>query len=309
MNVFIGVIGVLLIIGGFVVLGLYKSCRIGIKAFAPMWIAGVALFILSLSFTIIPTGYTGVRVVFGQVNETPAKNGLCWKIPFAEEIKKVNNKQQDIEFSGEIWGETSERTAISFSGIIVTYSISGDRSAWIYSHVSNYQDNLVSTALVSSAIKTASKTLTDVEATNRGKIEPLALETIQASLDGKYGQGVVTINKVVINNADFEDSYNAAIASKQQAQLEYEQQQIINQKNVEQAKAEAEAAIAKANGEAEALKIAAQAEAEANKTIADSLSEDIFTNYMLDKWNGELPLVVGDGQTIFDLGSYLDKEQ
>ncbi len=308
MNVFIGAIGVLLIIGGFVVLGLYKTCRTGIKAYAPMWITGMVLFVLSLSFTIIPTGYTGVRVVFGQVNDTTAPNGLCWKIPFAEEIKKVNNKQQDIEFSSEIWGETSERTAISFSGIIVTYSISGDKSAWIYSHVSNYEDNLVSTALVSSAIKTASKTLADVDATNRGKIEPLAQEAIQASLDGKYGEGVVTINKVVINNADFEESYNAAIAAKQQAQLEYEQQQIINQKNVEQAQAEAEAAIAKANGEAEALKIAAQAEAEANKTIADSLSDDIFTNYMLDKWNGELPLVVGEGQTIFDLGAYLETE-
>ena len=305
MNVFIGAVGVLLIVGGFVVLGMYKSCKTNLKAYAPMWIAGAVLFVLSFSFTIIPTGYTGVRVVFGQVNDTPAKNGLCWKIPFAEEIKKVNNKQQDIEFSGEIWGETSERTAISFSGIIVTYSISGDKSAWIYSHVSNYEDNLVSTALVSSAIKTASKTLLDVDATNRGKIEPLAQETIQASLDSKYGDGVVTVNKVVINNVDFEDSYNQAIAAKQQAQLEYEQQQIINQKNVEQAEAEAEAAIAKANGEAEALKIAAEAEAEANKTIADSLSDDIFTNYMLEKWNGELPLVVGDGQTIFDLGSYL----
>lgn len=305
MNVFIGAVGVLLIVGGFVVLGMYKSCKTNLKAYAPMWIAGAVLFVLSFSFTIIPTGYTGVRVVFGQVNDTPAKNGLCWKIPFAEEIKKVNNKQQDIEFSGEIWGETSERTAISFSGIIVTYSISGDKSAWIYSHVSNYEDNLVSTALVSSAIKTASKTLSDVDATNRGKIEPLAQETIQASLDSKYGDGVVTVNKVVINNVDFEDSYNQAIAAKQQAQLEYEQQQIINQKNVEQAEAEAEAAIAKANGEAEALKIAAEAEAEANKTIADSLSDDIFTNYMLEKWNGELPLVVGDGQTIFDLGSYL----
>ena len=162
----------------------------------------------------------------------------------------------------------------------------------IYSHVSNYKDSLVSTTLVSSAIKTASKTLTDVDATNRGKMEPLAQETIQKSLDNKYGNGVITINKVIIDNADFEDSYNEAIAAKQQAQLEYEQQQITNQKNVETAKAEDEA-----------KKIAAQGEADANAILASSLSEDIFRQMIIEKWNGVLPLVTGDKDTIIDLGA------
>ena len=44
-------------------------------------------------------------------------------------------------------------------------------------------------------------------------MEPLAQETIQKSLDNKYGNGVITINKVIIDNADFEDSYNEAIAA------------------------------------------------------------------------------------------------
>ncbi len=309
MNTFIGVVGVLLIIGAFVLLGLRKSSLVNFNGTIPMAIAGLVLFILSMSFTIIPTGYTGVRVLLGQVNDKPANNGLCWKVPFVEEIKKVNNKQQDIDFVGVIWGETADRTAISYGGITVTYSISGDKSAWIYANVTNYKDNLVSTALVSSAIKTASKTLQDVDATNRGKIEPLALEAIQQSVDGKYGKGVVTINKVIIDNADFEDSYNEAIAAKQQAQLEYEQQQINNQKNVEQAKAEAEAAIAKANGEAQAKIIEAEAEAEANGILAKSLSDDIFRQRIIDKWDGKLPLVSGDNDTIIDLGSVTDSKE
>lgn len=309
MNTFIGVVGVLLIVGAFVLLGLRKSNRVNFNGTLPMAIAGLVLFILSMSFTIIPTGYTGVRVLLGQVNDKPANNGLCWKVPFVEEIKKVNNKQQDIDFVGVIWGETADRTAISYGGITVTYSISGDKSAWIYANVTNYKDNLVSTALVSSAIKTASKTLQDVDATNRGKIEPLALEAIQQSVDGKYGKGVVTINKVIIDNADFEDSYNEAIAAKQQAQLEYEQQQINNQKNVEQAKAEAEAAIAKANGEAQAKIIEAEAEAEANGILAKSLSDDIFRQRIIDKWDGKLPLVSGDNDTIIDLGSVTDSKE
>lgn len=292
MNSLLSVLGVGLILAGLVLLGLKKNGKVFFNGQLPMIIVGAVVFVLSLSFTIIPTGYTGVRVLLGQINDKPANNGLCWKVPFIEEIKCVNNKQQDIEFSGKIWGETSERTAISYNGITVTYSISSDKSAWIYAHVANYEDNLVSTALVSSAIKTASKTLTDVDATNRGKIEPLALNVIQESIDNKYGKGVVTVNKVIIDNADFDESYNNAIAAKQQAQLEYEQQQIINQKNVETAKAEAEA-----------KKIAAQGEAEANEILAKSLSDDIFRQMIIDKWNGVLPLVSGEKDTIIDLGS------
>ena len=298
MNNFLSAIGVILVLGGIVLLILKKNNRIFFNGQLPMIIVGAVVFVLSLSFTIIPTGYTGVRVLLGQVNNKPANNGLCWKVPFVEEIKCVNNKQQDIEFNSKIWGETSERTAISYNGVTVTYSISSDKSSWIYAHVANYEDNLVSTALVSSAIKTASKTLTDIDATNRGKIEPLALNVIQESLENKYGQGVVTVNKVIIDNADFEESYNNAIAAKQQAQLEYEQQQITNQKNVETAKAEAEA-----------KKIAAQGEADANAILANSLSEDIFRQMIIEKWNGVLPLVTGDKDTIIDLGALTEKDK
>ena len=82
------------------------------------------------------------------------------------------------------------------------------------------------------------------------------------------------------------------MAAKQQAQLEYEQQQITKQKNVETAKAEAEA-----------KKIAAQGEADANAILASSLSEDIFRQMIIEKWNGVLPLVTGDKDTIIDLGA------
>ena len=303
MNTFIALIGIILFIGGFVLLALKKNNKVFFNGQIPIIAVGFVLFIAAQCFTIIPTGYTGVRVILGQVQDRASNNGLCWKIPFVENIKLVNNKQQDIEFGNKIWGETSDRTVISYSGVTVTYSISGEKSSWIYSHVSNYKDSLVSTTLVSSAIKTASKTLTDVDATNRGKMEPLAQETIQKSLDNKYSfcsdifdfillSLPFSINKVIIDNADFEDSYNEAIAAKQQAQLEYEQQQITNQKNVETAKAEAEA-----------KKIAAQGEADANAILASSLSEDIFRQMIIEKWNGVLPLVTGDKDTIIDLGA------
>ncbi len=135
-------------------------------------------------------------------------------------------------FDGQIWSETSERTALYYDGITVTYQINPEMSAWIYANVSNYKENLVTQTLVAS-IKTSSKSLTSTDATNRGIVEPLSMQ--KKALDEKYGEDVVIINKVVIANTDFEDSYNKAIAEKQTAQLAYEQQQIENQKKIEAA--------------------------------------------------------------------------
>lgn len=261
-------------------------------------VAAIVLFVVSSAFVIIPTGYTGVRSTFGQINESVVQNGFNWKIPFVQSIEKVNNKQQDISFKDRVWSETSERTAIYYEGITVTYQINPERSAWIYANVTNYKDALVSQNLVASAIKASSKSLSDTDATNRSIIEPLAQENIQISLDEKYGTGVVYVNKVTISGADFEDSYNAAIAAKQQAQLNAEQQAIENQRAIDKATADAQAMRTNAEAEAQAKLIAAEAEAQANELLEKSLTEMILRQMYINKWNGQLPNVMtGDDST------------
>ena len=97
---------------------------------------------------------------------------------------------------------------------------------------------------------------------------------------------MIEINKVVINSADFEDSYKNAIAEKQKAQLAYEQQEIENRKNIEKA----------------------NADAEANRKLQESISPEVLQKQFLDKWNGELPKVSG-GQSIMDISSLFPAAQ
>lgn len=272
-------------------------------------VAGLVVCIVSNSLVIIPTGYTGVKSTFGQIDQRTLQNGANWKIPFVQKIEKVNNKQQDINFEGQIWSETAERTVLYYDGITVTFQINPEKSAWIYANVSNYKDNLVSQTLVASAVKTSSKTLSSTDATNRNIIEPMTMENIQIALDQKYGEDVVNVNKVVIANADFEASYNQAIADKQTAQLAYEQQQIENQKRIEAAEADAKVKTTQAQGEADAAVIKAQGEADANKLLNDSITENILRQMYLDKWDGALPKVslAEDSDTIVDVGSYVQE--
>lgn len=309
MNIFILIVGLILIaiaIGLFIY---FKYNEVQSKTPLIFVVIGMVLSLLSASFTIIPTGYTGVRTTFGQIDDSTVQNGFNWKIPFVQSIATVNNKQQDISFADEeIWSETKERTSIQYKGITVTYQINSEKSAWIYANISDYENNLVSKGLVSSSIKSSSKTLSDTDATNRSIIEPLALENIQKSLDEKYGKDVIYVNKVVINNADFDESYNKAIADKQKAQLAAEQQEILNQQNIDKADADAKAAVTKANGDAEAKMIAAEAEAKANETLEKSITDNILKDKYIEKWNGQLPKVVSDDSSmLFNIDSNEEK--
>lgn len=255
--------------------------RVG-KTVTALVLAGVICLVSSQMVVVIKTGYTGVRTTFGQISDQPVQNGFSIKIPFVQQIETVNNKLQDKTIEDQVWGETANRTAIWYKNIVVSYQIEPEKSAWIFANVADYKESLISNALVSSAIKSASATLQDAEATNRGMIEPAVCKALQDSVNGKYGERVLHINKVTINEADFEESYKTAIADKQKAQLAYEQQEIENKKNIEKA----------------------NAEAEANRKLQESISPEVLQKQFLDKWNGEMPKVM-DGNTMLDISSFV----
>ena len=210
----------------------------------------IAAFVLiANAFKIVPTGYTGVRVRFGQVSEENIPSGIAMEIPFVDNIRLVNNKQQDITIDGQIWSETSERTTLYYEGINITYRINSGRSAWLVANVNDYEHTLLTSSFVSSSVKAASKQYNSIDATNRGIIEPAIAQALQASVDEKYGEDTITIIKVVVNNADYEDSYNEVIAEQQAAQIRYQTQQIENQRAIEQA--EAQATVTRTSAQAE----------------------------------------------------------
>ena len=270
-----------------------------------------ALLLIADSIKIVPTGYTGVRVRLGQVAQENISSGITMKIPFIDAVRLVNNKQQDVTIEGQIWSETSERTALYYEGINITYRINSGRSAWLVANVNDYEHTLLTSSFVSSSVKTASKQFTAIDATNRGIIEPAIAQALQASVDEKYGEDTITIIKVVVNNADYEDSYNQVIAEQQAAQIRYQTQQIENQRSIEQAEAQATVTRTSAQAQADALLIAAEAEAEANSIREESLTPNIIRYETITRWDGRLPMIQSgeDGGIIpmIDMSSVMDE--
>ncbi len=280
----------------------------------------VIVILIALSVDVIPTGATGIMIHYGQVNEIGLESGkLAWHNLFSDKVAFVNNKQQDIYIKDTVWGETNDATPVYAQGITVTYQIPPEKSVWIYLNVTDYEKNIISSSMIVSATKTALVELSPKESTNRAKIEPLVMKKLQESADEKYGEGVVLIKKVTIDQMDFEEAYNAAIQAKSIAAQEAEQQEIANKVAIEKEKtqneiaqlqaeqkkrdAEAEAAITKIQSEAEAQRIItlAEAEAEANKKIAESLTTNLVELKKIERWNGELSQINGGASTVLTM--------
>ncbi|MBR6426802.1 MAG: hypothetical protein IKS28_03140 [Clostridia bacterium] len=308
--------GIILIVAGIVIPMIVKSRGGESKKSlrSVLVILGVVVLLGGQCFAIIPTGYSGVRSTFGQISNQSVPQGINLKIPFIQSIDLVNNKQQDVTVPAQVWGESSEKVPVYASDIVVTFQISASKSAWIYANVTNTAE-LVSQSIVASAIKSAMTELSAAEVTLRSRIEPLAKERLAASMDEKYGEGTVSVLKVVINQMDFEDSYNRAIAEKSVAQQNQQKQEIENQTAIAKAEADRKVAVEKAQAEADALKISAQAEAEAkliraeaeakaNKIISESLTEQVIRAMFYETWDGVLPKVMSDGTLITSVDGY-----
>lgn len=153
--------------------------------------------------------------------------------------------------------------------------------------------NLIGDELVASAIKAAMVELSPEEVTNRTKIEPLVQQKLADSVAQKYGEGIVYVHKVVINDMDFGEAYNAAIQQKSIAQQEAAKQKIENEAAIAKAEADKQVAITNAEAEAEKTAIRAEAQAEANRKIAESLSDELIEYQKIQKWEGKLPAVTG----------------
>ena len=298
MNTIFILLGLVLAVAGLLVALAMKKRRGG----AVLALLGLVVLVLGFSFVIVPTGYTGVRTTFGQVSDTVIPQGFNLKVPFVQNIVLVNNKQQDTLISAQVWGETTERTPVYASEVTVTYQVRSDKSAWIFANVTN-TDSLVSQDLVGSAIKSAMVELPADEVTIRSRIEPLVKEKLTASVAEKYGEDTISILKVVINQMDFEDSYNEAIAAKSIAQQEQAKQEIENATAIAKAEADKKVAITNAEAKAETTRIAAEAEAEANRVLEASLTDAILKAKFYESWNGELPRVMGEGTVITDIGN------
>ena len=64
-------------------------------------ILAVIIIVIVESITTVPTGYVGIKTRFGQVQDDTIQEGLNMKIPFVEQIVKIDCRTQKLEYTME----------------------------------------------------------------------------------------------------------------------------------------------------------------------------------------------------------------
>lgn len=264
-----------------------------LRVLVPVIIVAVIVVILLLSsVATIPTGHTGVVTTFGSVEDYTFDSGVHFKLPW-QKVVMMDNRIQKQTVNLSCFSSDIQEVSMTYT---VNYQINKANAQNIYKNIGTDYYNTVIIPCITESTKviTAKYSAEDLvsERTNLAS-------AIEAELTSKLELFNVELVSTSIEDMDFTDAFTNAVEEKQVAQ----QNKLRAETEAERAKIEAEAEAAvkriEAQAEADAKLIQAEAEAEANRKVAESLTDEILRNKMLDTWNGELPLVTdGSGSLI-----------
>lgn len=234
----------------------------------------LGLFLISCWTTVNP-GERGVRVTLGKANEEVLDSGVFIWIPFVTKVKtlSVQTQKVDIPQSDAVSKDTQEMKV----HVVVNYQIDPKNVVNIVKEFGD-EDSAVATVLVPAVHEvlkqaTAKKTLIEV----LSKRHELKQEIDESLIErmSKYG---IKVKDVSIVNLKFSDEFAKSVERKMVAEQEAKQAEYLAEK---------------AKNEAVALVNTAKGQADAQRLLVTSLTPLILQKLAVEKWNGELPKVMG----------------
>lgn len=255
------------------------------KILIPIIVLVIVAIIGLNSVAIVDAGHTGVVTTFGKVNEGVLQEGIHFKLPFIQQVVKIDNRIQKLEVNTEAFSKDLQSVN---TVLAINYRVDTAKSYSIYKNIGADYENVLVVPAVNEVLKAITATYTAEESvTNRQLIS----DGLVNGLNEKLNEIGLYVTDVNIIDFDFSDAFITAIEEKQVAQ-----QQLLK------AETEKKTKITNAQADAEAQKIRAEGEAEANNTISKSLTDQVIENKKIEKWNGELPRVSGGAGTFVDIG-------
>lgn len=276
----------------------------GFSGIALALVFAIAFVVVPFSFHTVKTGEIAVVRHLGKIQEVKTA-GTYYDFWMTNKYIKYDTKVQNLETSAMAYSADAQTMDISMT---IQYQIMSDNILDIatqYGSLKTLENRITSIAIEKCKSALSAYKAMDIIA-KRAAMSPAVENAIMDAVGEEYFVNVVA---VVLTNIDFSDSFEAAVEEKMIAEQNKLKAEYENEMRVNSAKAEAEAKLKAAQAEidiakakAEALKISAEAEAEANRIIEESITDKIIEKIYADKWNGELPTVMGNGEYILPAG-------
>lgn len=265
--------------------GAKKGVKIGI-------VAALAIIVILNCFTIVEAGHTGVVVTLGKVKEGVLQEGIHFKIPFVQQIVKIDNRIVKLEVETEAFSKDLQTVE---TVLAINYRVDTSKSYSIYKNIgANYETVLVTPAVNEVLKAITAKYTAEESVTNRVLIS----DGLVTGLNEKLNDIGLYVTDVNIINFEFSEAFITAIEEKQVAQ-----QKLLKSET------EKQTAIINAEANAETVRINAEAQAAANKILNESLSDRVIEYNKVQKWNGILPKVTGNGGSLINFDSLEDADK
>ena len=239
----------------------------------------VAVFLLLIlifgSAGTVGAGERGILLQFGAVKDKVFDEGLYFKIPFVQQVVKIDVKMQKDEVPASA---SSKDLQVVTSKVAINYHLSPNSVNRIWQEVGKDYNSRIIAPSIQEAVKAVTAKFTAEELIiKREDVK----EQIKMNLAERLAKINIIVDEINIIAFDFSKAFNDAIEAKVTA----EQLKLKAERDLERIRIEADQKVVEAEGKAKAI-----------KTEAEALSSNpkVVELRWIEKWDGKTPTYWGN---------------
>ncbi len=249
-----------------------KLAKIGLVA-----IIGLVLFFGSV-YT-VSAGHRGVLLTFGKPSEIVQGEGIHFKIPIVQTVKKFEVRTQKIETVADSASNDLQDVQTT---IALNFHVIPEETNVLYQTIgSSYRERIIDPAIQESVKAVTAQFTAEELITRRAEVR----DGISFALSEKLLKSHIKVDDINIINFQFSEEFDRAIEAKVTA----EQLKLKAIQDLERIRVEAQQQIAKAQAEAEGLRLQKQ------QITPDLIKLRAIEAQIkaIEKWDGTLPQITG----------------
>ena len=251
----------------------------------------LCLALLSRFFVVVPAGERGVLMQFGAVQERILEEGIHPLVPLAQSVQRLSVRVQSFSTDTEAASRDLQDVAAQ---VALNWHLAPEAVNVIYQRIGGTTQ--ITSSVIRPAIEDSIKAVlasftAEQLVTERSQVK----EAIGDLLSQRLAHYNLVLDDVDLLQVDFSERFREAVEAKQVAEQEAKR---------------AEFEAIRAQRQADARVYLARGQAQAQQLLQAGLTPEILEHEAIEKWNGHLPLVVGqDAVGRFDFKSLIKADR
>lgn len=249
--------------------------------------------VVGSAVSIVDAGFRGVLLHWNAVelNQPPLEEGLHFIVPFQDSVVPI--EVRTLKYTKSTTSASQDLQTVS-TEITVNYKPEPNSVHYLYKEVGLDYENRIIQPTVEEVVKQVTANYDAEELITK---RPLVKSDIEVEIAKRLGSFNISTDTVSITDFQFSPLFAQAV----EAKVEAEQRALQAENDLRRIEVEARQFEAQAVGIAQANIAEATGEAEAINIINQALANNPYYLEWLktQAWDGQLPLVVGEGGTPF----------